>query len=342
MKDINKRKRGFLAAISATAIAFGGLWPLANPAHAADQTVWRLGHTLTVPGSLYEKIITEEIPARILKATDGKVVVRPMIGVISTDDVVNALRRDRIQMGSLTVAYSAATYPLWAVLNLPGLVNDPALIAPISREVVLPEVAEDMKPMGIRPAVVVSWDGGAYFSNKPINKVEEFGHLQWRTHAPMLSQIIVAMGGATVGMPFGELMPSLERRLVDAYTTTFPAMYAAGLAKVTKYAIPAPNGTSLALVMVGEQALAKLPESTREQVIAELDAINNEVGARLHDEYLQVVKQAQEQGMEMLAFPDEETDKLMTIAKESVWQPWLKETGSRGEALLEKIQTYKQ
>nr|WP_301289635.1 TRAP transporter substrate-binding protein DctP [Natronocella acetinitrilica] len=305
-----------------------------------ERVTWRLGHTLTVPGSLYEEIITKEVPERIAEASGGMVQVRPLIGVIGTDDVLNALRRDRIQMGSLTVAYSAATYPLWAVLNLPGLVNDNRLIGPISRELVLPEIEKDMHDMGIRPVVVVSWDGGGYFSNRPVRNAGHFNGLRWRTHAPMLSQVINALGGSTVGMPFEELQPSLERRLVDAYTTTFPAMHAAGLYSATRYAIEAPNGTSLAVIMVSEQALERLPENVRADVVAELRAINEDVADRLHQEYLDTVDAIQREGVELIRFSEEEAAKVTDAAKEAVWEPWLRETGERGEQLLEAIQNY--
>lgn len=63
------RISGVLALAAAWATAFG-----------ADKVVWRLGHTLTVPGTLYEKIIVEELPARIAKATNGALQVQPIIG----------------------------------------------------------------------------------------------------------------------------------------------------------------------------------------------------------------------------------------------------------------------
>lgn len=311
-----------------------------NSAVADDQIVWKLGHTLTVPGTLYEEIFTKEIPKRINDATDGLVRVEPLVGVIQTNDVINALRRNRIQMGSLTVAYSAATHPLWAVLNIPGVIDDQSLVDGVAREVVLPEIAKDMEPMGIRPAVVVGWDGGAYFSNKPINKVEDFKGLRWRTHAPMLSEIISAMDGATVGMPFEELMPSLERGLVDAYTTTFPAMYASGLPDVTKYAIMAPNGTSIALGLVSEQALNALPDDIKDKVINELETINKEVGKKLYEEYLSVIEKSKDKGMDIIEFSDEESKKLVEISKTSVWEPWISSTGKRGEDLLNKVLEY--
>lgn len=326
----------FCAAGGFAAITLG-----AQQALAQTPTVWQLAHTLTVPGSLYEKIITEEIPARVAKASGGMVQVKPVIGVITTNDVLNALRRDRVQMGSLTVAYSAATYPLWAVLNLPGLVNDPEQIAPIARQVVVPEMAKDMKAMGIRPVVTVSWDGGAYFSNRPVRKVEDFKGLRWRTHAPMLSQVITEMGGSTVGMPFGELAPSLEKGLVDAYTTTFPAMYAANLHKVTKYAIMAPNGTSLATVMVSEKALERLPENVRKNVEAELAAIDAEVGKALHREFIDTVSKVRASGVEVITFSPEESAKVAEAAHKAVWTEWLEKTGPRGKALLEQVRTFK-
>jgi len=46
---------------------------------------------------------------------------------------LGALQQGRVELGDLTVAYTAATYPTWAVLNLPGLVDDTRLIAPAAR-----------------------------------------------------------------------------------------------------------------------------------------------------------------------------------------------------------------
>jgi TRAP-type C4-dicarboxylate transport system substrate-binding protein len=334
MKHIQKTIRLFLAVASFAALMFG------SSVFAQDHVVWRLGHTLTVPGSLYEKIITEEIPERISQASDGMIRVQPLIGVVGTNDILNALQTGRVQMGSLTVAYSAATHPLWAVLNLPGLVTNKEQIGPIARAIVQPKIAKDMEKWGINPAVVVSWDGGAYFSNRRIEKVEDFSGPQWRTHAPMLSQLIEELGGSTIGMPFEELYPSLERGLVDAYTTTVPAMHAARLDEVTKYVIEAPQGTSLAVVMVSDAALNSLPDDVRKNVVAELKAINNEVGPRLYQEYIDLLQGIREEGgMELIKFSDEEAAKVTEIAKKTVWSKWLEATGERGEQLIQKIQS---
>lgn len=308
---------------------------------AADQVVWRLGHTLSVPGVLYDKIITYELPARINKASGGLVRVQPIVGVVRTDDVLNALQQGRVEMGDLTVAYSAATYPLWAVLNLPGLVDDVKQIAPIAQKIVLPVMAEDMAKWGIRPIIVGGWDGGGFFSNKRITTAKDFAGLKWRTHAPMLSKQITELGGATIGMPFEELYPSLERRLVDAYTTVFPAVHATHLSEVTKYAIVASGGTSLWVVMVSDQALNKLPADVRMKVVAELEAINNEVGDRLYNEYVESFGKLQKAGVEIITLSKEENQKLIDAAKKAVWPEWLKQTGDRGQRLMNQIQSFK-
>lgn len=308
---------------------------------AADKVVWRLGHTLTVPGTLYEKILVEEVPARIAKATNGVVQIQPIIGVVKTSDVIGALQQGRVEMGDLTVAYTAATYPTWAVLNLPGLIDDQRLIAPIANQIVVPAMAEDLKQHGIRPMLTVGWIGGSYFSNKKITRADDFAGTKWRTHAPMLSKLITELGGATIGMPFEELYPSLERRLVDSYTTTFPAMYAAGLYKVTKYAVAAPNGTSLAVLMVGEQALAKLRPDVRAQVVAELKAINDEVGDRLYQESVRVVENLKAAGVEVITLPQAENEKVIDASKKAVWAEWRQQTGEKGERLIRQIQAFK-
>jgi TRAP-type transport system periplasmic protein len=314
---------------------------ISGPTLAAEPIVWKLAHTLTVPGTLYEEIYTKEVPARIAKATGGQVQVQPIIGLITTNAVIGAIQQGRVEMGDLTVAYSAATYPTWAVLNLPGLVNDQKLIAPIAKAIVMPVMAEDMKQWGIRPVMAIGWIGGSYFSNKRITTTKDFAGLTWRTHAPMLSQLITEMGGKTIGMPFEELYPSLERGIVDAYTTTFPAMHAAGLQKVTKYAVAAPNGTSLAVLMVSEAALAKLPPDLRTKVLAEFEAIQNDSADRLYNESVKVVDELKAGGMTVITLSDEENQKLIAASKKAVWEPWLKQTGEKGEKLLKQVEAYK-
>jgi TRAP-type transport system periplasmic protein len=312
-----------------------------NLALGADQIVWKLGHTLTVPGTLYEEILTKEVPARISKASGGQIQVQPIIGLINTNSVIGALQQGRVEMGDLTVAYSAATYPTWAVLNLPGLVNDQKLIAPIAKSIVMPVMTEDMKQWGIRPVMAFGWIGGSYFSNKRIATTKDFAGLSWRTHAPMLSQLITELGGKTIGMSFEELYPSLDRGIVDAYTTTYPAMHAAGLQKVTKYAIAAPNGTSLAVLMVSEEALGKLPADLRSKVLAEFEAIQGEIGDRLYNESLQVINELKAGGLTVITLPDAENQKLVAASKKAVWDVWLKQTGEKGEKLLKQVEGYK-
>lgn len=324
-----------LCVLAAAMLASGDL------ALGADKIVWRLGHTLTVPGTLYEKILIEEMPARIAKASGGAIHVQPIIGMVKTNDVISALQQGRVELGDLTVAYTAATYPTWAVLNLPGLVDDTRLIAPIAKKIVVPAMAEDMKQWGIRPVATLGWIGGAFFSNKRITTSGDFAGLKWRTHAPMLSKLITELGGSTIGMPFEELYPSLERRLVDSYTTTYPAMYSASLHKVTKYAIAASGGTSLAVLMVGEQALAKLPADVRSKVVAELQAIDNEVGDRLYNESIEVISKLKASGVEVITLSDAENQKLVAAAKKAVWPEWRKQAGEKGDKLISQIESFK-
>lgn len=337
MKFISSTFRVLLVALGAAA----AMMTIGTAARAQDTTTWRLGHTLSVPGTLYEQILTKELPERIAKATGGAVRVQPIIGIVKTPDVISALQQGRVEMGDVSVAYIAATHPSWAVMSLPGLVEDERLVAPIADKIVLPAIAQDLKQMGIRPVVSVAWVGGAYFTNKRIDKVADIKGTKWRTHAPMLSKTVAELGGAPIGMPFEELYPSLERGLVDAYTTTFPAMYATGLQKVTKHAILAPQGTTISVVMVGEQALAKLPADLRSKVLAELSAINRDAADRLLKERDDVIAKLKSAGVEMITLAPEENAKFVAAAKTAVWAAWRKDAGEAGEKLLQQIENYK-
>lgn len=312
----------------------------AGASNAADKpkpVVWRLGHTLSLPGSLLETVTTKEVPQRIAKASRGLIKVQPLIGVIKPDDVLTALQQGRIQAGTLTLTYAAATHPLWGVSALPGLLEYDQVDA-FSNKIMFPILKQDFAKWNAQPVLVGGYMGHTYYSNVLIDNVEDFKGVQFRTDSPTMTQMITALGGSAVGMTFPELYPALERRLVDAYTTMRASMFYAGLGKVTKYAQNWPSATPLYSMMVSDAALAKLPADVRKAVLAEFVAIQQDFGKRLYAEMLDLNKKVQAQGLKFVEVPEAERQRALKIAQEHVWKPWLERTGKTGQELVERTQ----
>lgn len=318
--------------------AFASLAFAACAAHAAkppETIVWRLGHTLSLPGSLLETVTTKEVPERIAKASGGLIKVQPLIGVIKPDDVLTALQQNRVQIGTLTLTYAAATHPMWGASALPGLLEYEQVDA-FSNRIMMPLLRQDFAKWKTQPVLVGGYMGHTYYSNVLIDSVEDFKGVQFRTDSPTMTQMITALGGAAVGMTFPELYPALERRLVDAYTTMRASMYFAGLGKVTKYAQNWPSATPLYSMMVSEQALAALPDHVRNAVLEEFTLIQQDFGKRLYAEMIDLNKKVQAQGLKFVDVPEAERQRALKIAKEHVWKPWLEKTGSSGKELVER------
>jgi TRAP-type transport system periplasmic protein len=306
-----------------------------SAAHSAEAIVWRMGHTLSLPGSLLEVVTTKEVPQRIAKASGGLIKVQPLIGVIKADDVLTALQENRIQVGTLTLTYAAATHPLWGASALPGFLEYEDVDA-FSNKIMMPLLKEDFGKWSSQPVLVGGYMGHTYYSNVLIDKLEKFKGVQFRTDSPTMTQMITALGGAAVGMTFPELYPALERKLVDAYTTMRASMYYAGLGKVTKYAQNWPSATPLYSMMVSDKALAALPANVRQAVLNEFAAIQKDLGQRLYAEMLDLNKKVQTQGLKFVNVPEAERRRALIVAKEHVWKPWLEKTGSSGKELVER------
>jgi TRAP-type C4-dicarboxylate transport system substrate-binding protein len=329
-----KARSSFFRAALCAALALG-----CGIAQAQQKpVVWRFGHVFSVPNTLFDNVAMKEYPERIGRASNGMVKVEVVQGVVNPNTMLDALADGRIQMGSIVTAASSATHPRWHVLGLPGVLDKESDYPGVARNIVWPHVDTELRRRwGATITNMGAFTATLFFSRAnsgPVDRIEKFKGLKYRTHSVELSRLIQQMGGAPVGLPFGELYSAMERRLVDAYTSTAAAVLGNGLFEVTGFAEDWPAGLGLWFYVVSEKALNALPPDIRKSVSDELAAIQKDLSERHLAEAKQGVAALAGKGVKLVQVPEAEKQQVREMARQVVWGTWLDRTGPEGRALL--------
>lgn len=232
---------------------------------------------ITSPGDVYTAM-TQGLPERILNATDGRVEVTVSDSLVAPNQVAGAVRDGRLPMSAALHTYISAEEPRMGIFNLPGLINN------IDEYVKVREAfwREDVKQIwGERWNAEMLADGAwcptALFSTTPIHSVEDFKGKRIRIHNPQTAELLNALGALPVPMPTSEMVPALERGVIDGGLTSICVGAAMELPRV------APNVQDWAMspvtgwvILVNKETWAELPDDIKAQMTEAMAELQEE------------------------------------------------------------------
>lgn len=325
------------AAIALAAVAF--LFAATGTRARAADVTWTFAHTTPVKGSTFDRYATTVVPERILKATGGRLQINVVQGIIAPQDLLKSVRAGRVQAGSLIMAYAAANYPRWVVLGLPGILKNEANYVPAVEQVILPVIQKEAgESWGSKSFAVGAFTGVGVFSSKPIETVDQFVGLKFRTASPEQAQLVQVAGGAAVSMPFGEVYTSMQRGLVAAFTGSGNSVVDSKMHEIVGHAAKWPIGLNIWSFFVGTDALAKLPDDLRKMVESEFSEIHKDA---LREGLLDADKgwkRVTNAGVKLHDLQPAEFAKAVALARDNVWPNWLQRAGPDGDRMLKEIQ----
>lgn len=271
-------KKIILLSSTALLAALGSI----SGAHAEDAKPieWTLAY-LNLNGTIYQEA-AQEIPERIKKATNGKLLITSNSSLVAGNRLLEGVRDGIVQISMPVVAYYTGTQPLLTIPSLPGI----------------SESFDDLKALSASPygKSVLELFSTAYkstqlmqtafcpqtmFSTKPMTKLDEWNGLKIRVNNRGMALIGAELGATTVSLSAGEVLPALERGVIDAVVTDSCWAYGAGFNAVIKHAANWKLGSVLpAPVLVNTDAWNSLPQDLRDTVAAEFKVIEAEFEAR--------------------------------------------------------------
>jgi len=146
-----------------------------------------------------------------------------------------------VPFGTATLAYFASDNPINEAIDLAGLAPDAATARKIT-QAFEPVYARFYGSGGgkIKLLGISTYPAQVLFCNAPITGLADVKGKKVRTSSRTVAEFVEALGGTSVTMAFGEVVPALQNRVVDCAITGSLSGYSAKWYEVSThlYALP--------------------------------------------------------------------------------------------------------
>ncbi len=167
---------------------------------------------------------------------------------------------------------------------------------------------------GVVGAGLIVYEGTSIASTKPIRKPEDIAGMKIRVLAtPMERAIPAAWGGTGVPIPFTEVVPALQRGVVDACRSSIVAMHGLKFQTVTKFATVLGGGYIPTATWYSKIWLSKLPADLRKMVLEVPRELEDWAAANTNGLVEKTQQAWRDVGVEIIRFSD--ADQKRYLAK---------------------------
>ncbi|WP_373356267.1 TRAP transporter substrate-binding protein DctP [Pseudoroseicyclus sp. CXY001] len=297
---------------------------------------------MTSPTDVYDEM-TQLIPDRVAEATDGEVLVTLSSSLVAANQIAGAVRDGRLPIVAATHAYISAEEPRISIFSLPGLINSIDEYQTVREAFWRDDVADFWQE---RWGATMLADGPycpvVLFSREPIQDVASFEGKRIRIFDPVSATLMESLGAVPVPMPTTEVVPALERGVIDAVWTSMCAGAAFELARV------APNVQDWHMapitgwaILINSDVWNDMPEDVQADVQAAMTSIEEEAFA----DYDVYVGRARDSitalGAEIWDAPEALQEELRlpeyTDAAYEGWYARTAEIGADGESYVQRV-----
>lgn len=154
-------------------------------------------------------------------------------------EMMRLMSQGVIPIGTSTLAYFASDNPINEAIDLAGLAPDAATAKKVT-EAYAPAYAAFYGKNNVKVLGFSSYPGQVLFCNATINGLADIKGKKVRTSSRTQAEFVEALGGSSVTMSFGEVVPALQNGVVDCAITGSMSGYSAKWYEVSThlYAMP--------------------------------------------------------------------------------------------------------
>lgn len=331
-------KRSVLMTLAAGLAALTTATTTALPARA-DTTTWTLAY-LAVRGTIYEEVALT-IPDRIAAATDGRLKITANSSLVAGNRLLEGVRDGLVEMSLPLSGYYSGSQPLFTVPSLPGLsesYDDLKALSAASYGTEVRAIYHDT--YNATQVMETAFCPQTLFSTKPITTVDEWQGKKLRVNNRGTGLVGAELGAVTVSLSAGEVLPALERGVIDGVITDTCWAYGAGFGSVITHAADWPMGSVVpSPVLVNNDAWAALPADLRDAASAEFARIEADFEARWRARAAELPDLWQAAGVSYTKVADAEMAKVYADAVQApvlaAWRADMDRAGLDADAVLD-------
>lgn len=177
------------------------------------------------------------------------------------------------------------------------------------------------------------------FSTAPITRAAEWKDRKLRVNNRGTGLVGAELGATTVSLSAGEVLPALERGVIEGVITDTCWAYGAGFSSVITHAAAWKLGSVLpSPVLVNNDAWNALPKDLRAKVAAEFEAIEADFEARWRERAAELPGLWAKAGVEFTQVSDEENSKVLADEVQApviaAWRQDMERAGLDADAVL--------
>lgn len=289
--------------ISVLAIALLACWTFSAMAAGKKLTL----AYLPVKGTLYVSF-TETFADRINKATGGQVEIILNDSLVKGTQLAQSVRDGRVQLSTILAGYYSATNPEFGLAQLPGLMNNLGDF----KKVFYGFWRSDMNRIFKEKynSKVLCWGLFApqnLISTKPINTVAEFKGKKIRVHNIETATLVAALGAKPTPMPASEVLPALQRGIIEGVFTSSAWAYGQAFYSVAKNVTLWPISTILPFpIVINNDVWEKLPKDQQDKIVAASIKLEEEAFAVYVSKMFSLPKQWASKGVTYTVAPEDQ------------------------------------
>jgi TRAP-type C4-dicarboxylate transport system substrate-binding protein len=308
---------------------------------ATAQTSLRMA-VIPVPGSFYSKV-SASVPERVAKATGGMVKVEMFDSLIPGGQLASAVREGRVDMAGVIHPYLSSEDPRLTLSHLPGLIDNSSEY----QKVLSSSWGAEMDEIWLKKYNAVRlmdgiWAAQAVFSRKPIRKIEDFRGLKIRVHNTEAANLMTALGAKPTPVAANEMLPALERGVIDAIITSIDVAQGLRFGDVAKH-VQMWSFSSRAgfAIVINANTWNKLPPAAQTAMRKEMADIQREHFAQYEADNAKIIAAWKADKVDYYEVPAAELKRLYDPKfVNPVYEAWIKRAESvDGKATAIRAQT---
>jgi TRAP-type C4-dicarboxylate transport system substrate-binding protein len=322
----------FVAILALAALALGPVAADAQP----KTVVWNLPH-VAAP-TYYHTINLNTFAAKVKEKSGGRMEIRvhPASSLYPGPELIPAVVAGRAEMAPVLSAYLTDLMLEMGVLELPFMTSNLDEHRKAAEQL-RPFFTEAMAKKGLKLLTVHTWPTQQMFSNVPLGTLADWKGRKLRVYGAESADLVRALGGAPVSIPFGEVYVALQRGTVDGAMTSATNAEPMKFFEVSRYInYWFLTGGSLEWLGANQKAWDALPKDLQQAVLDSLKEVRFEdkewEDAKAWEERAR--KRFPELKMTIIDPSKEEIEKARQASR-AAYDAWLKRTGAEGKRAMD-------
>jgi TRAP-type C4-dicarboxylate transport system substrate-binding protein len=323
--------------LRAIAIAATGLGLFAQTASAAE-VEWKFFTYFGAndkPTQLH-KAFAEDVE----KATNGRLKITVFSNgelPYKASDVLRIVAQNQVEIGDVAFGFVAGDVPALNALSMPfsctSIDKFYDKVAPAVAKVIDEELAKRFK---VQSTVQWVMPPQQLWLTKDVQGIDGFKNLKVRSWNREQSEMMRILGGSGVTVTPAEVIPALQRKVVDgAFTAAVPALDWK-FNEVTPYALMLNLTLAHQSMVVNQAALDKLPPDLKQTFLARAQESANRYRSEMIAADSAARKTLAEKGMTLRELSPADQARLREAVK-PIWQEWTSKNGPASQAMLDTV-----